>query len=104
MAERDRSGIRVNLTLPEELVRVLDRMGKVTGTGRATIIRELLTEAAPGFAEMARALEMAKKKNLDAYTVLAGAIDSAVAEGSQLVLDIKKQRRAMVRKKKAAGK
>lgn len=104
MANYDRSGIRVNLTLPEELIRVLDRMGKVTGTGRATIIRELLLEAAPGFAQMAHALELAKKKNLDAYTVLAGAMDQAVSEGSQLSLDIKKQRRAMVRKKKAAAK
>ncbi|WP_146092239.1 ribbon-helix-helix domain-containing protein, partial [Xanthomonas vasicola] len=35
---------RVNLTLPADVVAVLDRLGKVTGAGRATIIREWLIE------------------------------------------------------------
>ena len=62
---------RVNLTLPDEVIAVLDRMGKVTGAGRATIVREWLIEASPKLGEFARALEMASKKNVDAFGVMA---------------------------------
>lgn len=94
-------GIRVNLTLPTEVVTVLDRIAKATGTGRATMVREVLIDGLPGLAEMASALELAQKKNSDGFKLLAKGIDAAVNEGQQLSLDIKRQRRAMIRKKKA---
>lgn len=94
-------GIRVNLTLDREVVAVLDRIAKATGTGRATMVREVLTDGLPGLRDMATALEMAQKKNADAFKFLAKGIDAAVSEGQQLSLDIKRKRRAMVRKKKA---
>lgn len=94
-------GIRVNLTLPAEVVAVLDRIANATGTGRATMVREVLIDGLPGLADMATALEMAQKKNADGFKLLAKGIDAAVSEGQQLSLDIKRKRRAMVRKKKA---
>lgn len=96
----DRLGTRVNLTVDPEIVAVLDRLGAVTGAGRATIIREWLSGAAPIMAEMARAAELASQKNVDAFKVMSDAIGSAVANGEQLQLDMKKQRRAAMRKRK----
>jgi metal-responsive CopG/Arc/MetJ family transcriptional regulator len=90
---------RVNLTLPDEVIAVLDRMVKVTGAGRATIIREWLIEAAPQLGEFARALEMASKKNVDAFSVMAKVVNDTAAEMDQLSLDMKRGRRRAMRKK-----
>jgi hypothetical protein len=90
---------RVNLTLPDDVVAVLDRMGKVTGAGRATIIREWLIEGAPMFAEMATAMEMATRKNIDAFKVIGDTLGHLSNSAGQMSLDIKKQRRAAMRKR-----
>ena len=99
-SEDRRLGTRVNLTLPDEVVRVLDRIGAVTGTGRATMVREFLTEAAPQLAHMATALEEAQKKNTDsALKILGRSIDTIHGQSEQLSLDIKRDRRLIARKK-----
>jgi predicted DNA-binding protein len=90
---------RVNLTLPDETIRVLDRLGKVTGAGRATIVREWLIEGTPMFAEMARAAEMAAKKNVDALLVMGQVLRDASSQVDQMELDVKRKRRAAMRKK-----
>lgn len=92
-------GPRVNLTLTDEAVATLDRIGAVTGAGRATVLREFILEAMPGIAEIARALELAQAKNMDAFKVLAKTIDNTVHESQQLSLNIKRTRRQMQRKK-----
>lgn len=99
MPDPRRLGTRVNLTLPDEVVSVLDRLGKVTGAGRATIVREWLIEGAPMFAEMARAAELASQKNVDALKVMGDVLRSAVADGEQLELQIRRERRAAMRKR-----
>lgn len=96
---RTPQGPRVNLTLTDEAVAILDRIGAVTGTGRATILREFILEALPGLVEIAQALELAQAKNMDAFSVLAKTIDKTVADAQQLSLDIKRSRRQMRRKK-----
>lgn len=95
----DRTGTRVNLTLPDEVVRVLDRMGKVTGAGRATIIREWLIEGLPQMDGVAKALELASQKNLDAFKIMTDTLTAAAREADQLSLDMKKQRRSAMRKR-----
>lgn len=95
---RTPQGPRVNLTLNDEAIEILDRIGAVTGTGRATILREFILEALPGLSEIARALEMAQAKNMDAFKVLAKTIDQTVSDSQQLSLDIKRTRRQMRRK------
>jgi predicted DNA-binding protein len=90
---------RVNLTLPPEVVDVLDRLGKVTGAGRATIIREWLIEGQPMFAEMARAAEMAHNKNVDALKVMGDVLRELTDKGDQLQLEMKTKRRAAMRKR-----
>lgn len=95
----DRAGIRVNLTLPLEVVATIDRMAKVTKAGRASIIREFLVEARPGLDEMAAALEMAASKNADAFKLLAKTLDNSITQSQQLSLDMKRTHRRMGRKK-----
>ena len=99
MAQPDRTGTRVNLTLSDEVVRVLDRIGKVTGSGRATIIREILDEAAPQLGHMAGALEEAHRGNVDAaLRVIGSTVREAANMGQQLDLQIKRDRRRRSRK------
>ena len=92
-------GTRVNLTLPDSLVAVLDRIGAVTGAGRATLIREWLMEAQGGFADVANALELAQKNNLDAFKVLADSMKNTAQQSEQLELEIRSTRRKMLRRK-----
>jgi hypothetical protein len=91
--------LRVNLTLPDDVIAVLDRIGKVTGAGRATIIREWMVEGAPVFAEMATAMELASSKNIDAFKVIGDTLGQLSSSAGQLSLDIKKRRRAAMRKR-----
>ncbi|MCC5058183.1 hypothetical protein LLE61_21540 [Xanthomonas campestris] len=89
----------MNLTLPPQVIDVLDRLGKVTGAGRATIIREWLIEGHPMFAEMAKAAEMASMRNVDALKVMGDVLRSAGQQAEQLELDVRATRRAAMRKK-----
>lgn len=95
-----RTGIRVNLTLPPELVAILDRIGTITGVGRASFIREMLVQSMPTFETMAQALGQAQEQNLDAFKTLSRAVDDARSQADQIGLDLKSQRRRMARKKK----
>lgn len=90
---------RVNLTLPDDVIDALDRLGKVTGAGRATIVREFLIEGQPLFAEMATAAEMASQKNIDALRVMGDVLRDVSQKTDQLQLDIKARRRAAMRKR-----
>ena len=90
---------RVNLTLPDEVIDVLYRMGKATGAGRATIIREWLIEGLPQFAQLADAIDLAAQKNIDAFTVMAKTLNEAARGADQLALDMKATRRAAMRKR-----
>jgi metal-responsive CopG/Arc/MetJ family transcriptional regulator len=99
MADDRRTGIRVNLTLPREVVDVLDRITKVTGVGRASFIRELLQDGLPQFQQMAHALELAKNKNVDVYRVMAETARDLSDSVDQLSLDIKTDRRRAMRKR-----
>jgi hypothetical protein len=101
MGDERRLGERVNLTLPPEVIAVLDRMAKVSGTGRATVVREWLTEAAPMLGEMATAMELASKKNIDAFKVVADTLNDLSNTSGQMALDIRAQRRKAMRKKAA---
>ena len=98
----DRAGVRVNLTLTLETVSILDRMGAVTGAGRATILREMIEEGAPQLAQMATALEHAhSQRPADALKLLAQAVDSMNTQTGQMSLDIKRTRRRAMRKRPA---
>lgn len=97
----DRAGVRVNLTLTPELVSTLDRITARTGTGRATILREMLEENLAAFVTMADALDLAAEKKLDAFTVLSRTMDDVAERAGQLSLDIKRTRRRAMRRKAA---
>lgn len=93
-------GTRVNLTLSDEVVAILDRIGAVTGAGRSTIVRELLESGLSNLSEMARALELAQGRNIDAFKVIADALRETGSEVEQLQLEVSRKRRAAMRKRK----
>lgn len=94
------TGIRVNLTLPPDAVAVLDRIAAASGTGRATMLREVVIDGLPMFKQMADALEAAKAKNLDAFSMMSTTIDQLAGETQQMSLEMKRTSRRMRRKKK----
>jgi hypothetical protein len=95
----DRTGIRINLTLPPETVRAVDRMCDASGVGRATFIRELLVGMQPQIHGFAEAVELAKQNNLDAFSKMASTLRAVNDESEQLQLDIKRNHRAAMRKR-----
>jgi predicted DNA-binding protein len=95
----DRAGVRVNLTLTPELVGTLDRISSRSGTGRATLLREMLEANLATFVMMADALDLAAEKKTDAFKMLAAAMDDAAEQAGQLSLDIKRTRRRAMRRK-----
>lgn len=100
MPDPRRLGTRVNLTLPADVMAAVDRMANAGGVGRATLIRELLEGQVPAMLEMARAVELAKQKNLDAFKVVSDVLRDASAQADQMQLNIKQAKRAYQRKLK----
>ena len=100
MSRGERIGTRVNLTLPDEVVAVLDRIAKATSTGRATMVREVLIDGLPGLAQMATALELAQQKNADGFKLMAKSIASLADEAEQMSLEMKRTSRRMRQKSK----
>ena len=92
-------GTRVNLTLPDDVLAAVDRMAKAGGVGRATLIKDLLEGMVPSLIEMARATELAKAKQIDAFKVISDHLTAVASQADQLVLDIRKKRRASMRKR-----
>jgi predicted DNA-binding protein len=90
---------RIHLTLPDEVVAVLDSLGKLTGAGRATIIREWLIEGLPIFQQMASAADEARQKNVDALKIMANALRDASQFAEQTELDLRRKHRAARRKR-----
>lgn len=84
---------RVALSLPPEVLAVLDRLAAITGTGRATVLREWLLEGLPMFVQMADALEQAKAGQRDALELMANALQEAAGEVNQASLDLRENKR-----------
>ena len=95
----DRTGTRINLTIPPETVRAIDRMCSASGVGRATFIRELLVGMETQIHGLAEAVEMARQNNLDAFSKMASTLRSVNNQSDQLLLDIKRTHRAAMRKR-----
>lgn len=95
----DRTGTRINLTLPPETVRAIDRMCEASGVGRATFIRELLVGMESHIHGLAEAVELARQNNVDAFSRMADTLREVNAQSTQLELDVRRQRRAAMRKR-----
>lgn len=90
---------RVNLTLPDDVIAVLDRIAGATGAGRATVVREWLIDALPALAQLAQALELAANKNTDAFLVMEKVFRELSNTTEQAELELKRHRRKARRKK-----
>lgn len=94
MTRQPENRTRVNLSLPDELISLLDRIGAVTGAGRASIVREWLIGALPALSDVADALEVATVSQSKAFKLLESALSEAEAAG-QAALDLGRTSRAM---------
>jgi len=90
---------RVALTLPAEVIAVLDRMGSLSGAGRATLIRQWLIDGLPMFQQVADAMDMASRQNIDAFKVMIHSLEEASGVINSMTADIKKGRRSAMRKR-----
>lgn len=93
---------RVALTLPDEVISVLDRMGSLTGAGRATLIRQWLIDGLPMFEKLAAAMQMATEQNIDAFKVMADTLSQASGAADGMAGDLRKRHRAAMRKRSHA--
>lgn len=96
----DRTGIRINLTLPPETVRAIDRMCEASSVGRATFIRELLVGMEQHIHGLAEAVEMARNNNIDAFKQMASTLRDVGNQSEQMQLEMKRTHRAAMRKRK----
>ena len=96
----DRTGTRINLTIPPETVRAIDRMCEASGVGRSTFIRELLIGMEGHIHGLAESVELAKQNNLDAFARMADTLRDVSNASTQLELEVRASRRAAMRKRK----
>lgn len=96
----DRTGTRINLTIPPETVRAIDRMAAASGVGRATFVREILVGMETQFHELAEALEIARQNKVDSFGKMAKIMRNIGQSTEQLELEIKRTHRAAMRKRK----
>lgn len=96
----DRQGTRINLTIPPDVLASIDRMCALGGIGRATFIREFLTDMKGHLNGLADAMDLAKKNNIDAFKVMADTLREVSQASEQIEMDLRKQRRAAMRKRK----
>lgn len=95
-----RTGVRVNLTLPPEVDRVLQRLADAAGTGKASFVREWLVGMVPQLVATAEALEAARAGQADALSLMAKGLRSATKQAEQAELELTRTRRMMRKKSK----
>ena len=84
---------RINLTLSPDVDAAVGRLVRVSGVGKATVIGQMLQEALPQLELMAQALEQAKRRNLDAFDTMIGAVQTAQVGIDQMAFDLRSERR-----------
>jgi predicted DNA-binding protein len=98
-SEDRRTGVRVNLTLPPEVDHVLARVAEAAGTGKSSIVRELLVSMVPQLGEMAAALEGLRAGQVDSLAAVSKALRGVGDRTAQAELELKSLR-AMARKRR----
>lgn len=96
----DRTGTRINLTIPPETVAAIDRMCDASGVGRATFIRELLMGMEGHIIGLAESVELAKRNSIDAFGKMADTLRDVTNASQQLELEVRASRRAAMRKRR----
>lgn len=91
----------MNLTLTPELDLVLSSLSKSLGVGKATFVRQVLDAALPQLNLMAEAAAKVTQQNIpDGLGLLAEALQQASGMADQAQLDLKRTRRAAMRRRK----
>jgi predicted DNA-binding protein len=80
--------LRMHVTPTETAYRLLGELSKLTGDGRATIVRELLDEAVPALEMAIEAIRSVKKRPEHMQAVMAQFSARAINELTQAQLDL----------------
>lgn len=83
---------RIAVVLDPEVDRALTRVAKLQGRAVASVVREVLREAAPVFESMADALELARTSPARAVQRMVRTFDQAQAEAQQAVFPLRRKR------------
>lgn len=94
----------MNLTLTPEIDLVLSSLSKSLGVGKATFVRQILESSLPQLNLMAEAAAKVTQKNIpDGLGLLSEALHQASGMAEQAQLDLKRTRRAAMRRRKLVG-
>lgn len=96
----DRTGKRINLTLPPEVAYQIQRIADAGGTGSASFVRELLIGATPQLKTIADALEATRAGQVDGLTMISKMLRQQLDNSEQVELDLKTTARAIKRIRK----
>ena len=78
---------RIQVTLPPEVMAVLDQVSQLTGQGKGTIVSEMMVEALPMLRTMVTAIEVVKSAPRDAQAMMNRVSAEAVLKLSQHQLE-----------------
>lgn len=79
---------RVMVSVTPELYTLLERLSSLAGASMGGLCGELLQDAMPALEAMAKALELARDKNADAFEVLAKLLAEAQVKSGEVQLDM----------------
>lgn len=88
MAKKVNNKYRVMVSVTPELYALLEQISKLAGASMGGLCGELLEDAKPAFQAMAKALELARENNTDAFDVLTRLLAQAQSEAAGIQLDM----------------
>lgn len=97
MAKKVNNKYRVMVSVTLELYALLERIAKLAGASMGGLCGELLEDATPALSAMAKALELARDNNADAFDVLSKLLAEAQIKTGEVQLDMLDTRQKMRR-------
>lgn len=85
---------RIQVTVTDEVYKLVEELASVSGTSKSSIISDMMTHIAPQLQSMTKALLLAKKRNIDSFEILEDALMTSINDASQLGIEIKETKRA----------
>lgn len=85
--------IRVSVGFQSSTHKAIEDLAAATGQSFASIVSEFMDEAAPSFGDIAKAIQLAKKKPVQALDIMAERLAVATQQAAQIGLDLVESRK-----------
>lgn len=79
---------RIQVTLSQEAMHMLDRVAKATGQGKSTLVSELVDAALPALDTTISALEIVQQQPREAQRLMQNYANNALGQLAQVQLDL----------------